>query len=168
MNLSTSVPDRGGVKLEVEVKTEKREQPLPPIQVIQRKAVEDLRNCKKVELQALLDHYPENDIRHYALALDMSRRFHIPIPIAQNWVECRQGHIFSVGTAGMLFKNRKTYCQDCGHDVSVVLTPQPQVSKEERIAREERASETLQRLKTQGWKTEDSETDRLRFRNREY
>lgn len=162
LNLSTSVSDRGGVKLEVEVKAEKREQPLPPIHEIEKKALDDLRNCTKVELQALLDHYRENDIRHYALALDMSRRFEMPIPIAKKWVQCRRGHIFSVGTAGMLFKNRKTYCKDCRRDVSVVLTPKPKVSKEERIARQEDASEALQRLKTHGWKAADSETTEKR------
>ena len=157
LHLSTSVGDRGGVGLEVEVKAEKRKQPLPPLDEIQIKALDNLRNCTKVELQALLAHYPERDIRHYALALDMSRRFEMPIPIAKNWVQCRRGHIFSVGTAGMLFKNRQTYCKDCRRDVSVVLAPQPKVPKEERIARQEGASEALQRLKTHGWRAKDSE-----------
>ena len=157
LNLSTSVPDRDGVKLEAQVNAEKREHALRPIQEIEKKALDDLRNCTKVELQALLDHYPERDIRHYALALDMSRRFEMPIPMAKNWVQCRRGHSFSVGTAGMLFKNRKTYCKDCRRDVSVGLTPKPKVSKEERIARQEGASEALQRLKKHGWHAEDSE-----------
>ena len=43
LHLSTSVPDRGGVRLEVEVKAEKREQPLPPIHEIEQKALDDLR-----------------------------------------------------------------------------------------------------------------------------
>ena len=136
------------------MKAEERSQPLPPITVLERKAEGDLRNCTKVELQALLDHYPENDIRHYALALDMSRRMKVPDPIADNWVQCLRGHTFSVGTAGMLFRNRKTYCKSCGHDVSVTLVPKPTETKEERIAREERGSEVLEMLK-RGWKTDE-------------
>lgn len=130
LNLSTSVPSGNpGPRLQVEVKAEKRAQPLPPVQELERRALIDTRNLTKVECEALLAHYPERDIRHYALALYMSRRFKMPIPIAENWVRCTRGHIFSVGTPGMLFGNRKTYCQDCGRDVSVTLTPKPERSK---------------------------------------
>ena len=154
LNLSTSVPRSDGVKLEAEVKAKKRAQPLPPIAVLEQKAESDLRNCTKVELQALLEHYPENDIRHYALALDMSRRMKVPYPIADKWVKCRRGHIFSVGTAGMLFRNRRTYCKDCGRDMSVTLVPKPERTKEQRIADEERSSEVLELLK-KGWKADE-------------
>ena len=154
LNLSTSVPRSDGVKLEAEVKAEKRAQPLPPIAAIEARALTGFHNCTKVELQALLEHYPENDIRHYALALDMSRRMKVPYPIAEKWVQCRRGHTFSVGTVGMLFLNRKTYCKDCGKDVSVSLVPKPTETKEKRIAREERASEALELLK-RGWKADE-------------
>ena len=155
LNLSTSVPSGTGPRLEVEVKAEKRAQPLRPIAELERRAEADTRNLTKVECEALLEHYPERDIRHYALALYMSRRFKMPIPIAENWVECRERHIFSVGTEGMLFRNRKTYCQDCGRDVTVTLTPKPERTKEQQAHDAERASEALERLKTHGWKAED-------------
>ena len=154
LSMSTSVPRSDGVKLEAEVKAEKRAQPLPPIAAIEARALTGFHNCTKVELQALLEHYPENDIRHYALALDMSRRMKVPYPIAEKWVQCRRGHTFSVGTVGMLFLNRKTYCKDCGKDVSVSLVPKPTETKEKRIAREERASEALELLK-RGWKADE-------------
>lgn len=151
LNMSTSVPNRDGV----ERKAEKRAQPLPSIVVLERKAEDNLHNCTKVELQALLEHYPENDIRHYALALYMSRRMQVPYPIADKWVQCRRGHTFWVGTVGMLFRNRKTYCKHCGHDVSVTLVPKPERTKEQRIADAERASEALEKLKREGWKADE-------------
>ena len=154
MNLSTSVPRSDGVKLEAEVKAEKRAQPLPPIAEIEARALKGFHNCTKVELQALLEHYPENDIRHYALALDMSRGMKVPYPIAEKWVQCRNGHTFSVGTAGMLFRNRKTYCKECGRDMSVTLVPKPIEMKEKRIARQERAKDALEILK-KGWKADE-------------
>ena len=140
--------------MEAEVKAEKRAQPLPPIREIEARALTGFHNCTKVELQALLEHYPENDIRHYALALDMSRRMKVPYPIADKWVQCRRGHTFSVRTAGMLFLNRRTYCKDCGKDVSVSLVPKPERTKEQRIADEERSSEVLELLR-KGWKTDE-------------
>lgn len=156
VNLSTSVPSQTPrVELEVEAKARKRAEPLPPIADLERKALIDTRNLTKVECEALLAHYPERDIRHYALALYMSRRFRMPIPIAENSVECRAGHIFSVGTPGMLFRNRKTYCADCGQDVTVTLTPTPERSKEEKAHEAERASAALDSLLSKGWKAED-------------
>ena len=147
MNLSTSVPSAPGPRLEVDIKAEERAQPLPPIAVLVRKAEQHLPHCKKVELQALLAHYPEDDIRHYALALDMKQRMQEPYPIADNYVKCQRGHTFWVGTPGMLFRNRKTYCKDCGRDVSVVLTPKPQRTKEQKAHAAERAAAALASLK---------------------
>ena len=54
----------------------------------------------------------------------------------------------------MLFLNRRTYCKDCGKDVSVSLVPKPERTKEQRIADEERSSEVLELLK-KGWKTDE-------------
>ena len=54
----------------------------------------------------------------------------------------------------MLFRNRKTYCADCGHDVTVTLTPKPERSKEEKAHAAERAEAALELLK-KGWKAED-------------
>ena len=85
----------------------------------------------------------------------MSRAFKMPIPIAENWVKCRFGHIFQVGTPGMLYRNRKTYCQDCGRDVSVTLTAKPQRTKEQQADDAERTRAALERLKTHGWKAEE-------------
>ena len=155
LNVSTSVSKREGPQLEVHAKAEKRAQPLPPIAVLERKAEDNLHNCTKVELQALLAHYPENDIRHYALTLYMSRRMRVPYPIADKWVQCRRGHIFFVGTPGMLFRNRKTYCKNCGRDVSVTLVPKPERTREQRIADAERASEALALLKRGEWKADE-------------
>lgn len=141
LNLSTSLSSSA----------EKRTKPLPPVSELERIMEQDTRNLNKAECEALLAHYPENDIRHYALALHISRTMQVPIPIADKWVQCRRGHVFSVGTPGMLFRNRKTYCENCGHDVSVTLVPKPEPTKEQRIADAERASEALERLK-RGWK----------------
>ena len=168
LNLSSSVPSgkprkdgdaretlRPRVDLEVARKAHKRAQPLPPVRELERRAEQDTRNLTKVECEALLAHYPENDIRHYALALYMSRAFRMPIPIAKNWVRCRAGHTFSVGTPGMLFRNRKTYCRDCGRDVSVERVPAPVRTKEQRIHDTERATAALDLLKKGGWKARD-------------
>ena len=142
LNLSTSVTSAKA----------KLAKPLPPVAELEKIVEQDTRNLNKAECEALLAHYPENDIRHYALALHMSRTMQMPIPIADNWVQCRRGHVFSVGTPGMLFRNRKTYCENCGHDVSVTLVPKPERTKEQRIADAERSSEALERLKREGWK----------------
>ena len=55
----------------------------------------------------------------------------------------------------MLFRNRKTYCADCEHDVTVTLTPKPERSKEEKAHDAERASAALDSLLKKGWKAEE-------------
>lgn len=155
LNPSTSVSQETEVSAGVARSARQREQPLPPVSELERRAEQDTRNLKKVECEALLAHYSERDIRHYALALFMSQRFQMPIPIAKNWVECREGHVFWVGTPGMLFRNRKTYCSDCGRDVTVTLTPAPERTKEQRVHADERAKNALERLKRKGWKAND-------------
>lgn len=93
---------------------------------------QNLHVLPKAKLLDMLQAYSQNDIRRYAIARLLYRKYHVKTDVVMEaggdkWVRCGDcNQVFDVGSVGYLWQHYVTFCSECRRDVSVLPAEKPQ------------------------------------------